>query len=80
MELLTSLKNRRADLLEDRNYMLSTYEFNCPQDEWEYDCVVEELDDVEESIDNIYNIIHCPDSIVDGDTIYYPVDDEFMPY
>ena len=57
-ELLASLKNRLADLTEDKNYMLSTCEFDCPQDEWEYDCILEEIDEVEESIDKLYDIIY----------------------
>lgn len=74
-ELLISLKAQRADLLEDKNHMLSTYEFNCPQDEFEYDCVLEEIDEIESAIDNIYNIMCHPQTIVDGDMIYY-TDDE----
>ena len=79
VELLMSLKARYADLLEDKNHMLSTYEFNCPQDEFEYDCVLEELDELEESMDKIYDIICNEHTIVVDDMIYY-ADDEFMPY
>ena len=75
-ELLISLKAQRADLLEDKHHMLSHYEFNCPQDEFEYDCVLEEIDEVESAIDNIYNIMCHPNTIVDGDMIYYTTDEE----
>ena len=74
-ELLASLKNRLADLTEDKNYMLSTCEFDCPQDEWEYDCILEEIDEVEESIDKLYDIIYSDDTIVVDDDLYYLEDD-----
>lgn len=74
-ELLASLKNRVADLTEDKNYMLSTFEFDCPQDEWEYDCVCEELSETEEAIDRLYDIIYSEDTIVVDDELYYLEDD-----
>lgn len=74
-ELLISLKAQRADLLEDKTHMLSTYDFTDPKDEWEYDCVCEEIDDIESAIDNIYNIMCHPQTIVDGDMIYYTEDE-----
>ncbi len=75
-ELLISLKAQRADLLEDKAHMLSTYEFNCATDEFEFDCVCDEIDDIESAIDNIYNIICHPNTIVDGDMMYYTDDEE----
>ena len=33
MELLASLKNRYTDLTEDKNYMLSTFDFTDPIDD-----------------------------------------------
>lgn len=74
-ELLISLKAQRADLLEDKVHMLSHYEFDCVQDEFEFDCVCEEIADIESLIDNIYNIMCHPQTIVDGDMIYYTEDE-----
>lgn len=76
-ELLNSLKSQRADLLEDKAYMLSHYEFDCAQDEFEYDCVTQEIEELEKAIDNLINIIDSPDTFTDGDMMYYPVEDEF---
>ncbi len=76
MDLLASLKNRFADLTEDKNYMLSTFEFNCPQDEWEYDCVCEELDETRQAIDRLYDIIYSDDTIIVDDELYYTEEEE----
>lgn len=76
-KLLISLKAQRADLLEDKNHMLSTYDFTDPKDEWEYDCVCDEIADIESAIDNIYNIMCHPQTMVDGDMIYYTEDESF---
>ena len=76
MDLLASLKNRFADLTEDKNYMLSTFEFDCPQDEWEYDCVCEELDETRQAIDRLYDIIYSDDTIIVDDELYYTEDEE----
>ena len=75
-ELLISLKAQRADLLEDKNHMLSTCDFTDPKDEWEYDCVCDEIADIESAIDNIYNIMCHPQTIVEGDMIYYTEDED----
>lgn len=74
-ELLASLKNRVADLTEDKNYMLSTCEFDRPQDEWEYDCICEELLETEQAIDRLYDIVYSEDTIVVDDDLYYLEDD-----
>ena len=77
MELLASLKNRFADLTEDKNYMLSTFEFDCPQDEWEYDCVCEELSETRQAIDRLYDIIYSDDTIIVDDELYYTEEEEW---
>ena len=74
-ELLMSLKAQRADLLEDKNHMLSNYDFTDPKDEWEYECVCDEIADIESAIDNIYNIMCHPQTRVEGDMIYYTEDE-----
>lgn len=74
-ELLMSLKAQRADLLEDKTHMLSTYDFTDPKDDWEYECVCDEIADIESAIDNIYNIMCHPQTIVEGDIIYYTEDE-----
>ena len=75
-ELLMSLKAQRADLLEDKAHMLSTCDFTDPRDEWEYDCLCDEIADIESAIDNIYNIMCHPQTIVEGDMIYYTEDED----
>ena len=74
LELLVSLKRQRAELLEDKAHMLSHYEFDCAEDEFEFDCVCDEIVDIDLAIDNIYNIMCHPQTIVDGDIIYYTED------
>ena len=74
-ELLASLKNRFADLTEDKNYMLSTCDFTDPRDEWEYDYICEELLETEEAIDRLYDIVYSEDTIVVDDDLYYLEDD-----
>lgn len=75
-ELLISLKAQRADLLEDKTHMLSNYDFTDPKDEWEYDCVCDEIAEIESAMDNIYDIMCHPETFVEGDTIYYTVDED----
>ena len=77
MELLASLKNRFADLTEDKNYMLSTFDFTDPKDEWEYDCVCEELNETREAIDRLYDIIYSDDTIIVDDELYYTEEEEW---
>lgn len=74
-ELLASLKNRFADLTEDKNYILSTCDFTDPRDEWEYDCICEELLETEQAIDRLYDIVYSEDTIVIDDDLYYLEDD-----
>lgn len=76
-ELLISLKAQRAELLEDKAHMLSHYEFDCAEDEFEFDCVCTDIEDIELAIDNIYSIMCHPKTIVDGDMIYYTEDEDF---
>ena len=75
MELLASLKNRFADLTEDKNYMLSTFDFTDPKDEWEFDCVTEELNETTDAIDKLYDIIYSDSTIIVDDILYYTDDD-----
>ena len=77
MELLASLKNRFTDLTEDKNYMLSTFDFTDPKDEWEYDCVCEELNETREAIDRLYDIIYSDDTIIVDDELYYTKEEEW---
>jgi hypothetical protein len=77
MELLASLKNRFADLTEDKNYMLSTCDFTDPKDEWEYDCVCEDLSETEQAIDRLYDIIYSEDTIIVDDELYYTEEEEW---
>ena len=74
-ELLMSLKAQRADLLEDKYHMLDHYDLDDTQDALEFECVCNEIADVESAIDNIYNIMCHPDTFVDGDMIYYTEDE-----
>ena len=75
MELLASLKNQYANLTEDKNYMLSTFDFTDPKDEWEYDCVCEELLETEKAIDKLHDILHSDDIIIVNDDLYYKDED-----
>lgn len=70
-ELIESLKAQRADLLEDKTYMLDHYEFDCAEDEFEYDLVCCEIEDIEKAIDNIYKTMNHPQTIIaDGIMCY----------
>jgi hypothetical protein len=75
-ELLMSLKAQRADLLEDKYHMLSHYDLDDTQDALEYTDLCDEIANVESAIDNIYNIMCHPQTIVDGDMIYYTEDED----
>ena len=74
-ELLASLKAIARDLTEDRNYMLSTFDFTDPKDEWEFDCVTEELNETTDEIDKLYDIIYSDSTIIVDDILYYTDDD-----
>ena len=73
-ELLISLKSQRAELLEDKAHMLSNCDFTDPRDEWEYDWICTDIEDIELAIDNIYGIMCHPQTKVEGDMIYYTED------
>jgi hypothetical protein len=75
-ELLMSLKAQRADLLEDKYHMLDHYDLDDTQDALEYTDLCDEIANVESAIDNIYNIMCHPQTIVDGDMIYYTEDED----
>ena len=75
-ELLISLKAQRADLLEDKYHMLSHYDLDDAQDALEYTDLCNEIADIESAIDNIYNIMCHPQTIVEGDMIYYTEDED----
>lgn len=75
-ELLMSLKAQRADLLEDKTHMLDHYDLDDAQDALEFECVCDEIAEVESAIDNIYDIMCHPQTIVEGDMIYYTEDED----
>lgn len=75
MELLASLKEKARDLTEDRNYMLSNYDFSCAQDEFEFDYVTDELNETTDAIDKLYDVIYSDSTIIVDDMLYY-TDDE----
>ena len=77
MELLASLKERYTDLLEDKNYMMSNCEFDCCEDEFEYDCICDELEETEQAIDKLYDLLYAEGTIVTDDIIYYTDDEGF---
>jgi hypothetical protein len=76
-ELLMSLKAQRADLLEDKAHMLSHCEFNCKEDEMEFDWICDDIEDIEMAIDNIYGVISHPQTIIEDGVMYYTVDEDF---
>ena len=76
-ELLMSLKAQRADLLEDKAHMLSTCDFTDPRDEWEYDWICTDIEDIEMAIDNIYGVMSHPQTIIEDGVMYYTVDEDF---
>ena len=80
MELLAGLKARYTDLLEDKNMMLATCEFDCEEDEIEFDCITNELKATKKAIDDLYDVIYSEDTIIVDDMICFPVEDEFMPF
>jgi hypothetical protein len=76
-ELLMSLKAQRADLLEDKAHMLSHCEFDCKEDEMEFDWICDDIEDIEMAIDNIYGVISHPQTIIEDGVMYYTVDEDF---
>ena len=80
MELLISLKNRYSELIEDKNYMLSEYEFDCCEDEFEFDCVCDDIEETEKAIDDLYDIIYGDDTIICDDVLYYRDDNDEIEY
>ena len=75
MDLLAILKNKATELTEDRNHMLSYYDFGCAQDQFEFDCVTDELNETTTAIDKLYDIIYSDDTIIVDDELYYTNDD-----
>ena len=73
--LLASLKRKAAELTEDRNHMLSYYDFSCAQDQFEFNCVTDELNETTTAIDELYDIIYSDDTIIVDDELYYTDDD-----
>lgn len=76
-ELLMSLKAQRAELLEDKAHMLSHCEFDCAEDEFEFDWICDDIEDIEMAIDNIYGVISHPQTIIEDGVMYYTVDEDF---
>ena len=78
-ETIKGMIARLAELKEDKNYMLSTFDFIDPKDEWEYDCVVEEIEELEIAIEDMCNLVYNSNdsrqSIICDDYLYY-IDDE----
>ena len=77
---LRALKETYAQLLEDKHYMLSTCEFDRAEDEFEFDCICDDLKETEEAIDKLYDVIYHEDNIVVDDVIYYTNDDDVIEY
>ena len=74
-ELLKSLKGQRADLLEDKTHMLDHYDLDNEQDEFDYNCVCDEIADIDSAIDNIYNVLYHPQTIIEDGVVYYVEED-----
>ena len=53
---LMLLKDKRAELIEEKNYLLSTLEFDCCEDEFLYDSVCDDIECIEEEIKRLYSI------------------------
>jgi hypothetical protein len=70
-EWIESLKAQRADLLEDKAYMLSHYQFDCAKDDFEYDIVCSEIEEIEKIIDNINSIMNHPQTLITNGIMYY---------
>ena len=79
-ETIKGMIARLAELKEDKNYILSTCDFIDPRDEWEYDCVVEEIEELEIAIEDMCNLVYNSNdsrqSIICDDYLYY-IDDEY---
>lgn len=75
-EWIESLKAQRADLLEDKTYMLDHYQFDCAEDEFEYDIVCSEIEEIEKIIINVNSIMSHPQTIITDGIMYY-TDDEY---
>jgi hypothetical protein len=73
---IESLKAQRADLLEDKAHMLSHYDFDCAGDEFEYDIVCSEIEEIEKIIYTVYETMNHPQTII-ADGIMYYTDDEY---
>lgn len=78
-ETIKGMIARLAELKEDKNYMLEYYDFDCCTDEFEYDCVVEEIEELEIAIEDMCNLVYNSNdsrqSIICDDYLYY-IDDE----
>lgn len=70
-EWIESLKAQRADLLEDKAYMLDHYDFDCAGDEFEYDIVCSEIEEIEKIIYVVYETMNHPQTIIADGIMYY---------
>ena len=70
-EWIESLKAQRADLLEDKAYMLDHYDFDCAGDEFEYDIVCSEIEEIEKIIYVVYETMTHPQTIIADGIMYY---------
>ena len=57
--------------------MLSHCEFDCKEDEMEFDWICDDIEDIEMAIDNIYGVISHPQTIIEDGVMYYTVDEDF---
>ena len=73
-EWIESLKAQRADLLEDKAYMLDHYDFDCAGDEFEYDIVCSEIEEIEKIIDNLYKTMNHPQTVITNGIMFYVED------
>ena len=71
---IESLKAQRAELLEDKTYMLDRYQFDCAEDEFEYDLVCSEIEEIEKIIDNLYKTINHPQTVITNGIMFYVED------
>lgn len=83
-ETIKGMIARLAELKEDKTHMLSTFDFTDPKDEWEYDCVVEEIEELEIAIEDMCNLVYNSNdsrqSIICDDYLYYIDDEDELRY
>ena len=78
--MLKTLQETYNQLLEDKYHMLSTCEFDCAEDEFEFDCICDDLKETEKAIDKLSEMLHSDDIIIDGDDLYYTDDEDELGF